>query len=219
MFMIYELDVSPNILARFERLSVEGEKTNMTDLSIIEEQDKIKNIVSYLVDTNSYFYGNIFNHNNPFTIHSDTSSIKKSILLVPIKAKENQKFIVFDQELHREKELSWIYNVFDDKTQEELEKMYYHTSSKSRPFDTPEVIGCIDRPISEYLFQYLPYTRDLYYGLTGWVWDYKPGKALLFPATKLHATGRMTGPKIGCTIQFTEILSNQQILASARNLL
>ena len=66
------------------------------------------------------------------------------------------------------------------------------------------------------MFKYLPFTRDLYYGLTGKVWKYKPGKALLFDANRLHATGRMSEPKIGCTIQFTSPVSNLEISAKTR---
>ena len=215
--MIYELNVPNNILEKFIDLSVNGLKTDMTDLSIIEEQDSIKEIVSNLVSIDGYFYGNIFNHSNPFTIHSDVSDKKNSILLVPIKAHEEQKFIVFDQILKNEKEMSWIHNLFDDKTDQELRDMYYHTSSKSRPYDTTEVHGCTSEPVSEDLFQHLPYTRDLYYGLTGWVWDYKPGKALLFPAERLHATGRMLSDKIGCTVQFTTPIEHLEIQASIHN--
>lgn len=214
--MIYELDVPHSVLDNLINLSSNGKKTEMTDLSIIEEQDKIKDIVSNLVDTSSYFYGNLFNHSNPFTIHSDVSSKKKTILLIPINAADDQKFVLFHQQLLRDKEMSWIYDVFSDKSEDELKAMYYHTASKSRPCDTQEVVGCINEPVSEELFRYLPYTRDLYYGLTGWAWDYKPGKALLFPASIIHATGRMVSPKIGCTIQFTDVLNLDQILTTAR---
>ena len=214
--MIYELDVPQSVLDNLINLSSNGKKTEMTDLSIIEEQDKIKDIVSNLVDTSSYFYGNLFNHSNPFTIHSDVSSKKKTILLIPINASDDQKFVLLHQQLLRDKEMSWIYDVFSDKSEEELKEMYYHTASKSRPCDTPEVVGCTNTLVSEELFQYLPYTRDLYYGLTGWAWDYKPRKALLFPASRIHATGRMVSPKIGCTIQFTDVLNLDQILTTAR---
>lgn len=214
--MIYELDVPFNTLKKFIELSSSGKKTEMTSLSIIEEQDKIKEIASEIIDTTSYFYGNLFNHGNPFTIHSDVSDKKKTVLLIPISASRDQKFVMFDQTLVRNKEMSWIYNIFSDKTEEELKAMYYHTSSKSRPCDTEEVFGCTGEPVPEELFQYLPYTRDLYHGLTGWAWDYKPGKALLFPANRIHATGRMSLSKIGCTIQFKESLNKDHLLTSAR---
>lgn len=217
--MIYELDVPQSVLNDLINLSLNGKKTEMTDLSIIEEQDQIRSIVSNLVDTTSYFYGNLFNHTNPFTIHSDVSSKKKTILLIPIQAAKDQKFIIFKQRLLREKEMSWIYDVFSDKSDDELRAMYYHTASKSRPCDTLEVVGCTNEPVSEELFQHLPYTKELYHGLTGDVWDYKPGRALLFPADRIHATGRMSSPKIGCTIQFTDVLDSGQILTTAHTLL
>jgi hypothetical protein len=140
-------------------------------------------------------------------------------LLCPIQASSDQVFVVFDQTLKSDTPKSWIGNIFDDKTDEELKEMYYHNSLKCRPYDTEEVQGCTSKPIDEDLFEYLPYNKDLYYGLTGRVWHYKPGKALLFSADRIHATGRMSQSKIGCTIQFTESIDNLQISTTTHTLL
>lgn len=207
-----EINLPSDIVKDMLDLSSSGKKTEMKNVSIIEEQDKIKNIVSKIINTKHYFYGNIFNHTDPFCIHSDISTKKKSILLIPIQADVTQTFIVFDQILENNAPMSWIYNVFDDKTDQELKEMYYESSLKCRPYDTPEVKGCLNKDIDDILFDYLPYSKELYYGLTGRVWHYKPGKALLFDANRLHATGKMKSPKIGCTIQFTETIDNLEIL-------
>ena len=218
MHNMLELDIPNDIIAQFLELAVTGEKTQFKNLSIIEEQQKIQTIISNVIDTTFYHYGNVFNHTDPFTIHSDISHKKKSILLIPIDAHQDQKFVVFDQTIDATKEISWIYNVFDDKTDDELKEMYYESSSKSRPCDTDSVQQLTNLPISDKLFQHLPYTKDLYYGLSGVAWDYKPGKALLFPANRIHATGKMQSSKIGCTIQFTAPIGSLEILTSTRNL-
>lgn len=214
---IYELNLTQEVLKEFIDLSINGNKTLMKDLSIIEEQDKVKNILNKFIDTTSFHYSNIFNHLTPFTIHSDVSDKKKSILLIPIQAHIDQKFIVFDQTVKSEKEVSWIYNVFDDKSEEELKAMYYESSLRVRPCDSEFVYGCTDDHIKEELYKHLPYSRNLYYGLSGFAWDYKPGKALLFPANRLHATGRMKSSKIGCTVQFKDSTSNLEISKEIRN--
>ena len=214
-----ELNIPLDILEKFKQLSCSGEKTTMKDLSIIEEQENIKQTVSSIIDTTYYHYGNIFNHNTPFAIHSDISDKKKSILLIPIDAHKEQKFIVFDQTINQDIPISWIYNIFDDKTDDELKEMYYDTATKSRPYDTVAVKNCIDSPVCEELYDYLPYSKDLYYGLTGRVWHYTPGKALLFAANRIHATGKMKSSKIGCTIQFTASLDNLEILTKTHTLL
>jgi len=203
-----ELTIPTELLNEFIELANNGQKTIMKDLSIIEEQNKIKELASRIVKNNSYHYGNIFSHTEPFTIHSDISNVKQTILLIPIKAHYSQKFIVFDQTVNLNESISWIYNIYDDKTNQELKDMYYETAKRTRPYDTPEVVGCIDAPISDELFEHLPFSKDLYYGLTGKIWDYIPGKALLFNATALHATGRMVEPKIGCTIQFKKPIAD-----------
>ena len=86
--------------------------------------------------------------------------------------------------------------------------MYYESAQKTRPYDTENVVDCINKPISDELYKHLPYTKDLYFGLTGSTWDYTPGTALLFSANRIHATGKMKSPKIGCTIQFRDSIDN-----------
>lgn len=211
-----EIDLPYGVLEAFTNLSANGVKTIMKDLSIIEEQETIKSIADKFIDTSCFHYGNLFNHTQPFAIHSDVSIKKESILLIPIHASVEQKFIVFDQTVESTSEISWIYNIFDDKSNEELKEMYYDSSIKSRPCDTNSVKGCTRNPVSNSLHKFLPYTKELYHGLTGIAWNYTPGKALLFPANRIHATGRMSSSKIGCTIQFTDSVNNLLISASTR---
>lgn len=208
---IYEIALSQDIINKFIDLSQNGNKTFMKDLSIIEEQKKVKKILNDFMDTDGFHYSNIFNHKNPFTIHSDISSKKKSILLIPISSDKDQKFVIFDQTVKSDSEVSWIYNIFDDKTEEELKEMYYESSLRTRPCDTEFVEGCTSLPISTELYKHLPYSQDLYHGLTGFAWDYTIGKALLFPANRIHATGKMKSSKIGCTVQFSVTTDNLEI--------
>jgi hypothetical protein len=205
---MFEFDLPVGALEKFKKLSKHTNKKDMLDLSIIEEQNEIKDIISDIISVESYHYGNLFAHNNPFAIHSDVSNKKKTILLIPIESSDDQKFIVFDQTIDQDEPISWIYNIFDDKTDDELKKMYYNTAYKTRPCDTKNVVGCTDNPIDEEIFKHLPYTKDLYFGLSGKVWNYTPGKALLFEANRIHATGKMSGPKIGCTIQFRDSIED-----------
>lgn len=214
---MFEFDLPVQVLEKFKKLSTHSNKKEMKDVSIVEEQSEIKEIISEIISVESYHYGNLFSHNNPFAIHSDISNKKKTILLIPIEASPEQKFIVFDQTINQDEPISWIYNIFDDKTQDELKEMYYDTSFKTRPCDTQNVVGCTDQPISDDIYKHLPYTKDLYHGLSGTVWNYTPGKALLFEANRIHATGRMSRPKIGCTIQFKDSIESLASSLSTRS--
>jgi len=215
---LLSIKINHNTLTKFNNLiNNPVNKTVMKDLYIIEDQEGIKSIVSDIVDTDSYYYGNIFSHKDPFTIHSDICEKKKTIMLIPINAHVTQKFIVFDQTIKQTTPVSWIYNIFDNKSDQELKEMYYENSLKSRPGDHPKVQNLTNNPISNELYQHLPYTKDLYFGLTGKVWNYTPGTALLFSANHIHATGIMRSSKIGCTVQFTESLENLQNLIKAHN--
>lgn len=211
-----EIDLPDNVLQNFLYLSQHGNKNVMETVSVIDDKEDIKDIISCFINVDSVLVGFLFNHTTPFTVHSDLNTKKKSILLCPIESHEDQTFIVFDQTLESDVPISWIYNIFDDKTDEELKEMYYDKSLRCRPCDSPQVKGCTDYPVSDELFEYLPYSKDLYHGLTGYAWKYKPGKALLFDANKLHATGRMPSPKIGCTIHFSKSIDDLEILANTR---
>lgn len=212
------LELSEEILKKFTDIANNSKKTVMENVSIIEEQEEIKSACSSILDIDSYHYGNVFSHREPFTIHSDISNKKKTILLIPISAHKTQKFVVFDQTINQDKPVSWIYNIFDDKTEEELEKMYYSSSLRTRPYDTPNVKNLVNNPISDELYQHLPFSKELYYGLTGVAWDYKPGTALLFEANRIHATGKMLSSKIGCTIQFTDSIDTLRSSLKVRTL-
>lgn len=202
----------PNgVLEKFKTLiETEQNKIHKKGAFIIENQEAIQSIISEFIDISSFHYSTIFSHSDPFTIHSDISDKKKTIMLIPIEAHPTQKFVVFDQTINQNQPISWIYNIFNDKTDEELKEMYYESAHKTRPYDTPNVIGCIDKDVDNQLFQSLPYSKDLYYGLTGTAWNYTPGNALLFAANRIHATGRMSAPKIGCTVQFRDSIDNLQ---------
>lgn len=216
MHNLIELDIPYLVVDAFANLKTNVNKTEFTDLTIVEEQDQIEDIISTVIDTKHFHYGNLFSHSNPFAIHSDISSKKKSILLIPVDAHVDQKFVVFDQTVVCDHEVSWIYNLFDDKTDQELKDMYYESALKTRPFDTDFVKHLTKMPVDESIYQHLPYSKELYHGLTGTVWDYKPGKALLFPADRIHATGKMQSPKTGCTVQFKTTVDSLEILTTTR---
>ena len=154
-------DLPLDTFVRLSDLSVHGNATEMNNLRIIEEQDKIESIVSTFMHTTHYHYGNLFSHAEPFTTHADISDLKRTILLMPIKASPEQHFMVFDQTIDRDKPISWIWNLYDDKTDEELAEMYYLSSEKVRPCETPELQNVTDEPVSDELFQHLPFTKDL----------------------------------------------------------
>jgi|DEB0MinimDraft_12_1074336.scaffolds.fasta_scaffold00138_11 hypothetical protein len=209
---MFEIDLTQSVIDKFTQLSQSGNKNTMKNVSVIEDKEDIKDIISEFIDPSTVVVGSLFNHANPFAVHSDMKTGKKTILLIPIESHNpDQTFVIFDQRLDSDVGMSWIHDIFSDKTDEELKDMYYDKSLRCRPCDSPEVKGCTDHPISDELFKYLPYSKDLYHGLTGYAWKYTVGKGLLFDADMLHATGRMNGPKIGCTIHFTESIENIEI--------
>lgn len=198
-----EFELPVGTLEKLKHLHSTGTATAMSNLSIIEEQEQIKQICSEFVSIENYHYGNMFSHLDPFTTHADISDRKQTIMLMPVDCEPDQHFVVFDQTVNSETPVSWIYNIFDDKTEDELREMYYLTAEKIRPADDSRVQGLTGEPVDVELFEHLPYQREFYHGLSGRAWPYTPGRALLFPAQHLHATGAMSGAKTGCTVQFS----------------
>jgi hypothetical protein len=65
---MFEFDLPFGALEKFKKLSKHTNKKDMLDLSIIEEQNEIKNIISDIISVESYHYGNLFAHNTLTTI-------------------------------------------------------------------------------------------------------------------------------------------------------
>lgn len=78
--------------------------------------------------------------------------------------------------------------------------------NKDSIFEDKDVIGCIDKEIDDNLYAALenPFRpKELFYGLTGTIVDYKPGNLILFNSKYIHATGKMQAKyKIGLSLRF-----------------
>lgn len=203
------VNIDESIVEALYTLYQKNKGTVMKNLAINEDQEAIKSIVSRFINVKKYHYGNLFWHTEPFTVHADISEKKRSILLIPIMAHPDQKFIIFDQTTSSKVPISWIGSEFDSLNEEELKERYYINSVRHKPEDDSTVSGLTGKDIDDELMQYLPYSRSFYHGLSGTAYDYKPNTAILFSAKNLHCTGMMASSKMGCTVQFTEdCLSN-----------
>lgn len=149
-------------------------------------------IIKYFAGLN-YVTGNIYYHTTPYEVHTDVFVPDIGVnVLVPLEREESQKFIVFDQTYKG----STVWKPGDGNIEHRGANKIYHT----KPCNTP-VQGLTDSSCD--IAEHLPEENDFYFGLSGSVIEWLPGEGLVFPATNLHATGKMNKAKYGLAMWFS----------------
>lgn len=154
---------------------------------------------------------NFYKHDFPYFTHIDSNHNPYSYnVLIPLFIENNadQKFVIFDQYCTDYAGATWLGDIWKPEGDFESNK------KRDFPYKDPSVIGCTDKPIDENLYEILKYdyrNEEMFYGLSGIAYDYKPGNILIFPSNRLHCTGRMICKyKIGLSLRF-EILDTNLI--------
>jgi hypothetical protein len=169
-------------------------------------------ILSKILPIEKNLGDNFYKHNFPYFTHIDSNNNPNSYnLLIPLHIENNaeQKFIIFDQYCTDYAGATWIGDIWKPKQDFETNK------KREFPYKDTTVVGCTDRPIDSNLYKDLEYAfrnEEMFFGLTGTAYDYKPGNILIFPSNRLHCTGKMTCKyKIGLSLRF-EVLDIKDIL-------
>lgn len=160
-------------------------------------------VLSKYIDTAENLGDNFYKHNFPYFPHIDSGGNKNSYnVLIPLKLSKpvDQKFIIFDQYCTDYEGVTWIGNIWKPTSEFELNK------KRKFPHGDPAVIGCTGNPIDFKLYENLKYdyrNEELFFGLTGTVYDYTPGDILIFPSNRIHCTGKMDCEwKMGLSLRF-----------------
>lgn len=155
---------------------------------------------------------NFYKHNFPYFTHIDSNNNPYSYnVLIPLYIHDNkeQKFVIFNQYSTDYSGATWIGNIWKPAGDFETNK------KREFPYKDPTVFGCTNEPVDPSLYEILKYkyrNEEMFFGLTGVSYDYKPGNILIFPSNRLHCTGRMfCYYKIGLSLRF-EVLDNKDIL-------
>lgn len=157
----------------------------------------------------------VYAHTQPIPMHVDRYKEESMFnMCIPLYTEDAQKLLVFDQEF-KDHGKSWLIensNHISHKplTNDDVEKSMSdnnHAKSETlvgiRPADTDILYKTNDHVnMNESV---LPHERDFYYGLSGNVWDWKVGNALVFKSSQLHCTGIQNSFKIGCVILMSDI--------------
>lgn len=205
-----------NELLNFFNNNLELQYQTMGMTKISRPWDYVKDILnpvlSDILPTEKNLGDNFYKHDFPYFIHIDSNKNTNSYnVLIPLYVDNNveQKFIVFDQYCTDYNGATWIGDIWKPDGD--------FNSNKKRQFayKDPSVIGCTNNPVDLSLYQDLEYdyrNEEMFFGLTGRAYDYKPGNILVFPSNRLHCTGKMICDyKIGLSLRF-EVLDKNNIL-------
>lgn len=170
----------------------------------LEVVKNLNPILSKYVDTSVNLGDNIYKHSYAYFPHTDTDPDYNSInALIPLCVESDlyQPFVIFDQYSKSKKPKTWVMQE-DDNT-----NFVKNKAVTNSIYNDADVVGCMDTAIDEEFYKnYLKNNfrpRDLFYGLTGNVVDFKPGNLILFNSDHIHATGKMIAKyKIGLVLRF-----------------
>ena len=170
-------------------------------------QDVLDPILSKYFRTNKGSGGNIYKHSNLYSLHVGSDEPTQMINVnIPIHLEveePQQHFIVFDQ---------WTDNGFGQTwygDRPDLNNYDFDRNKKvpTSPYNDPRVYDCTEDPIDpEFYKKYLEFDMhkpELFHGLTGTAYEWKPGNMVVFNSNNLHCTGKLIGPwKMGLLINF-----------------
>jgi hypothetical protein len=170
------------------------------------------NLLSKILPTEKNLGDNFYKHSFPYFTHIDSHNNPHSYnVLIPLYIENNveQKFVIFDQYCTDYSGATWLGDIWKPEGDFESNK------KRDFPYKDSSVIGCTNNSIDTDLYEILKYdyrNEEMFYGLSGTAYDYKPGNILIFPSNQLHCTGRMLcSYKIGLSLRF-EVLDTKDIL-------
>jgi hypothetical protein len=147
--------------------------------------DRDNPIKKYFGDLN-FLHGTILWHNSPYPVHTDVwHPENKTNVLIPLMIENSQKFFVFDQTFNGSCQWVLSYGQRDKDSPDQARTM--------RPCEDDRIKNLTDLPLDQEMCQYLPEEPEFYHGLSGEMYDYKPGVGFAFGSDHLHATGVMKG--------------------------
>lgn len=170
-------------------------------------KDVLDPILSQYFHTNNGQGGNLYKHSNLYSLHTDSDEpVQLMNCCIPIHlevTEPQQKFVVFDQHLRPGLTKTW----YGEHRQKSKYNFDFNGITYKRPYDDEDVQGLTKREIDpNFYFKNLRDSNhqiDLFYGLTGTAYDFKPGNLILLDSQNIHCTGTLIGPwKMGLLIQF-----------------
>ena len=170
-------------------------------------QDILDPILSKYFRTNKGSGGNIYKHQNLYSLHVDSDEPTQMINVnIPIHLEvtnPEQHFIVFDQ---------WTDNGFGQTWYGDRDDLNNYNFDRNKkvamtPWEDERVYDKTDVDIDpEFYNKYLDFDchKPSYFkGLSGTAYNWKPGNMVVFNSNNIHCTGKLVGPwKMGLLINF-----------------
>lgn len=168
----------------------------------VRADEALRLITPYLpeeIRKRKYVGGNLYEHDKPYLPHVDHQESwgdDSIVVVIPLRYSDSEpRLVVFDQ-TYDIGPITWCMNLpalnFD-----------VNRGEVGRPCDTKGVNGLSNKPIPEELYSILNhFDKDLWFGLTGESYAFKPGNVISFNANRIHATANFTGIKLGLTLRY-----------------
>ena len=176
---------------------------DMEKITSIWQLPSVQNLVDYLeFDINWMVGDNFYKHTRSYFPHVDApaaDSKKYLHIVIPLEKQydDDQYFIIFDQ-YSNIGPVTWtgLLDVDIDFEKNTQVKGYI------REQDIDNFIK--DGISNEFAEEYLPYPKDWYSGLSANAYKWEPGKGIIFPSNRLHASGKIPQDmyKLGITFKF-----------------
>lgn len=141
---------------------------------------------------------NFYRHNNPYLPHADNrQGVETYNYVIPLETAHDQKFIVFDQKVKMTGR-TWVGNLEFD-----FSCLEPNTYVRERFYECDFVSGLTTLPLEDRLYENIPYfNKDYYFGMSGTIYDWIPGKIIVFNSRQIHMTGYMKdGFKLGLSLR------------------
>lgn len=175
----------------------------MEKITRIQQLPSVQDLVKFLGFDIKHMVGdNYYKHTRSYFPHVDAPAIdsnKYLHIVIPLEKEYNddQYFIIFDQ-YSNIGPVTWtgLLDVDIDFEKNTQVKGYI------RKQDISNFI--LDGITEEFAEKYLPYPKDWYNGLSAKAYEWKPGKGIMFPSNRLHASGKIPNDmyKLGITFKF-----------------
>ena len=178
-------------------------------------RDILNPILSKYIKTANGQGGNIYKHNNLYSLHVDSDEPYQMVNVnIPIYlegADHMQHFVVFDQWVESGYGKTW----YGDRQDAKSYNFDHNKIASMTPWEDSSVYDKTDVDIDPQFYDdYLDFHNhkpSYFKGLTGTAYEWKPGNLIVFNSNNIHCTGKLVVPwKMGLLINFEGSLEELQ---------
>lgn len=164
---------------------------------------QLDDLLREYVETEVNVGDNIYKHEYPYFPHVDIHEYYPCVnVLIPLYIHGNKKqdFVIFDQYVKKSQPKTYL-------GKHQIQGDFLQNKKTSYMYLDEDVVGLTNKPINNDFYEkhiaHEYVDKELFFGMTGSVVDYKPGNLIVFDSKYIHCTGKMQADyKIGLSLRF-----------------